>query len=39
MISALAVLVVAALGGAVATYWYDPGAPPASRPFTGAATR
>lgn len=38
MIAAAAVLAAAVLGGAVATYWYDPGAPPASRPFTGAAT-
>lgn len=38
MIVALAVLAVAVVGGTVATYWYDPGAPAASRPFTGAAT-
>ncbi len=38
MIAALAVLVLAVLGGTVATYWYDPDAPALSRPFTGAAT-
>ncbi len=38
MTAALAVLALAVLGGTVATYWYDPGAPAASRPFTGAAT-
>ena len=38
MIAALAVLALAVLGGTVATYWYDPDAPAASRPFTGAAT-
>ncbi|MHB8958632.1 MAG: hypothetical protein ACYDAN_03285 [Candidatus Limnocylindrales bacterium] len=38
MVGALAVLAAAVLGGAIATYWYDPGAPPASRAFTGAAT-
>ncbi len=38
MIAALAALALAVLGGTVATYWYDPDAPPASRPFTGAAT-
>jgi hypothetical protein len=38
MIAALAVLVVATIGGTVATYWYDPRAPALSRPFTGAAT-
>ena len=38
MIAALVVLALAVLGGTVATYWYDPGAPAASRPFTGAAT-
>jgi hypothetical protein len=37
MIAALAVLAAAVAGGTVATYWFDPGAPPASRPFTGAA--
>ncbi len=38
MIATLAVLAAAVLGGSIASYWYDPGAPPASRPFTGAAT-
>jgi len=38
MIAAIAALALAVLGGTVATYGYDPGAPPASRPFTGAAT-
>jgi len=38
MLTALGVLLLAILGGTVATYWYDPAAPPASRPFTGAAT-
>lgn len=38
MIAAIAALALAVLGGTVATYWYDPGAPPASRLFTGAAT-
>ncbi len=38
MIAALGVLALAVLGGTLATYWYDPGARAASRPFTGAAT-
>jgi hypothetical protein len=38
MIAALAVLAVAVIGGTAATYWYDPDAPGASRPFIGAAT-
>ncbi len=38
MIAALAILAAAVVGGTVATYWYDPDAPAASRPFTGAAT-
>lgn len=38
MIAAIAALALAVLGGTIATYWYDPDAPPASRPFTGAAT-
>ncbi len=38
MLAALVILALAVLGGTVATYWYDPDAPFASRPFTGAAT-
>lgn len=38
MIASVGVLFLAILGGTVATYWYDPTAPPVSRPFTGAAT-